>query len=92
VKDLTGACAELGGQSAWGVESATDGQFHADPGILIDRLFPQVLKLLNELMDKTPVVQLPGLASMTLPTDIPTETHRWFSEHNRLNIRWQLGL
>ena len=48
----------LGGQAAWGVRPAANASSLVDPGLFIERLFPKVLMLLNEVMEKTPVERL----------------------------------
>lgn len=90
---LKDALVALGGLAAWGVEELVAGQLHFDPGIFMERLFPHVMAMLNQIMDETPVerfahVALPPNAS--LPPVGPDAGA--FSEPNRRSIRWQLGL
>jgi hypothetical protein len=85
----------LGGQAAWGVRPVANASSLVDPGLFIERLFPEVLTLLNEVMEKTPVERLSNVqlasADGQSPTDRRTGQARWYSERNRLSIRWQLG-
>jgi hypothetical protein len=64
----------------------------ADPGVLLERLLPLVIELLNELMTATPVEQLSGV-SLKPEHRVPTRgTGEAFGERERHSIRWQLGL
>lgn len=85
----------LGGRAAWGVQSAANGSSLVDPAGFVERLFPNVLTLLNEAMEQTPVerlghVQLTAADSQPSPDGRAGQTN-WYSERNRLSIRWQLG-
>lgn len=60
--DLLAAMDRLGGRSSWGANSVLPGRTHVDPASVLDRLFEYVPTLLNELMEKTPVEQLQGVA------------------------------
>jgi hypothetical protein len=74
----------LGGCTAWGAQTSPRGPTLIDPGGLVERLFPEVLALLNAVMEHTP-----GASSQSGPL---SGASRWYSERNRLSIRWQLGL
>jgi hypothetical protein len=88
--DLLAAFNALGGMAEWGVEEAIPGRIHADPGILLENLLPRVVRMLNEIMDGTPVEQL---AHVQLePGDGRPPADETFRELNRQSIRWQLGL
>jgi hypothetical protein len=50
------------GIAKWGMRELLPGELHADPGMLFERLFPDVISLLNELMSATPVEALTGVA------------------------------
>jgi hypothetical protein len=81
-----------GGRDAWGLQELLPGRLHADPGVLLDRLLPQVIELLNELMTATPVGQLSGV-SLKPEDRVPLRgLGGAFSERERHSIRWQLGL
>jgi len=88
-KDLLAAVAELGGMESWGLEELIPGRFHADPGILLERLLPLLVNVMNAIMKRTPVDSLSGVhlepASLLPPATEP------FDERTRLSIRWQLG-
>ena len=49
-----------GGREAWGLQELLLGRLHAEPGVLLERLLPPVIELLNELMTATPVEELPA--------------------------------
>jgi hypothetical protein len=94
--ELLAAIAALGGDAAWGVEQRIPGRMHADPGILLEQLLPRILRMLNEIMDATPVEQLSGVnlqpSDLRAPT-VPTGSYSDpFRETSRQSIRWQLGL
>ena len=85
----------LGGQAAWGVRSAANGSSLVDPGVFVERLFLNVLALLNAVMGRTPVERLSHVR-LTPAHSQPPPVRRageadTFSERNRLSIRWQLG-
>ena len=50
---VTEAIEALGGAEKWGVESLIPGRIHFDPGLFVEELFPQVLVILNTIMDNT---------------------------------------
>jgi hypothetical protein len=56
-----------------------------DPGRFVERLFPAVVGLLNAVMAATPPEYVPGQEPS------PESGPRWYSERNRLSVRWQLG-
>jgi hypothetical protein len=66
--------------------------FTAWPGILLDRLLPLVIDLLNELMTATPVERLSGVSLQPRDLVPPRGRGEAFGECERQSIRWQLGL
>jgi hypothetical protein len=91
--DLLAAIAALGGEAMWGVEQLIPGRMHADPGMLIEQLLPRVLRMLNEIMDATPVERLRGVSLSQDHLRPPVRPFPdTFHELNRQSIRWQLGL
>ena len=94
--ELLKAFAALGGEAAWGVEQRISGRLHADPGILLEQLLPRVLRMLNEIMDATPVEQLSGVNLQSSDLEVPVAPAGSYSdpfdEISRQSIRWQLGL
>jgi len=94
--ELLGAFAALGGDAAWGVEQRLPGRLHADPGTLLEQLLPRVLRMLNEIMDATPVEQLPNVSLQPSDLEVPVTPAGSYSdpfdEISRQSIRWQLGL
>lgn len=81
----------LGGRARWGVEVRLPGRFHVDPGVLVEELFVDVIPLLNELMDHTPVESLPEANVTAADLGPPTERGSPFSEVCRFSIRKQYG-
>ncbi len=83
----------LDGQAAWGVRTGANGSTLVDPAAFIERLFPHVLTLLEAVMGQTPVERF---NSAPATGGLSTVARRagmadWYSERNRLSIRWQLG-
>ncbi|WIG60499.1 MAG: hypothetical protein OJF49_003247 [Ktedonobacterales bacterium] len=86
----------MGGRGSWGVRSLGSGLSLVQPAVLVDRLFEEVVKLLNDLIRETPVESLPHVTitadNSRPPIDRPPRGNLdTFSEWNRLAIRWQLG-
>jgi hypothetical protein len=79
-----------GGRQAWGLRELIPGRLYADPSVLLERLLPAVIELLNNLMTETPVELLPGVSLR--PEHFSPPRDRAFGEHERQSIRWQLGL
>jgi hypothetical protein len=78
-------------RSGW--QGLLPGRLHADPGVLLNRLLPHGIELLNELMTATPVEQLSGV-SLKPEDGMPPHGRggEAFGERERHSIRWQLGL
>jgi hypothetical protein len=89
-QELLEAVEALGGQASWGIEELIPGRFHADPGILLERLLPLLIGLMNAIMDATPVERLAGV--VINPSQAVPPTHAPFDERSRTSVRWQLGL
>lgn len=51
-----------GGREAWGLQELLPGRLHAEPGILLERIVPAAMALLNDLMTSTPVEELSGVS------------------------------
>ena len=85
----------LGGKDTWGLRTANNGSSLADPALFVERLFPQVLTLVNEAMEQTPVERLSHVALTPADSQPPRGGQgghaSWYSERNRHSIRWQLG-
>jgi len=86
----------LGGRDAWGVKPLGANLNEVNPATLVDKLFEEVVILVNDLMRATPVeklshVQAANLTNMPPPPKDNHPTSDTFSEWNRLTIRWQLG-
>jgi hypothetical protein len=89
---ILAAADRQGGHEAWGLRELLPERLHADPGVLLERLLPAVIELLNSLMAATPVEQLSGVSLQ--PEDLfpPPGQNQAFGKRERLSIRWQLGL
>lgn len=95
---LVAAMQQMGGLDMWGVRDALPGRVHLDPGEFVDRLFGEVMTVLNELMRETPVEQLPHVS--LAPSELRPPGPRMdrsgsldtFHPGIRTSIRWQLGL
>ena len=86
----------LDGRDAWGYKPFAPGYDNIKPGLLVDKLMEECIKLLNAIMKATPVERLSHIEKANLqnepPTDKPSRgTLDTFSEWNRKAIRWQLG-
>jgi hypothetical protein len=90
--DILAAADRQGGRAAWGLREIRPNEFHADPGVLLERLLPAVIELLNDLMIHTPVETLPGVALKPGDAAPPSGDHSPYAERSRQSIRWQLGL
>jgi len=80
-----------GGRAEWGLRELIPGRLHAGPAVLLERLLPAIIKLLNELMAATPVEDLSGVALKPERHAPPQDRNSPFGERERLSIRWQLG-
>jgi hypothetical protein len=94
-QELVNAISAIGGSSAWGIEVVRSGEFHADPGLLLERLLPLITNLLNALMEETvdaiPGVTLSGAHSGPPQNGSGLVTDR-FSGPQRACLRLLLGL
>ncbi len=82
-----------GGENAWGLRMLGLDQLHADPAVLLEKLLPSTVSLLNDLLAKTPVERRLGHPIEPEKLRPPADLHdHLFSEEVRLSIRWQLGL
>ncbi|MFJ7247269.1 hypothetical protein ACIQWA_21845 [Kitasatospora sp. NPDC098652] len=90
--EILAAMDALGGRSTWGAQEIIHGRWNVDPATLTERLFPQVIELLNTLMGKTPVELLSHVSITSQDTLPPPDPQGPFAERARESIRWQLGL
>lgn len=88
--ELLLAIDSLDGREAWGVREILPHRAHADPGVLLDRLFVGAVDLIDELIRLTPVDRLPG-AKLDTDADGPPDDDGVFDAWTRQSIRWQLG-
>lgn len=80
----------LGGDDSWGIQEFGPDRLLANPGMLIEQLFPRIVCLLNDLMRETPVERLDG-ANLG-PGDHSPPKESPFDSASRQRILWQLGL
>ncbi len=85
-RSIAGAVARPGG-----LRELLPGRLHAEPGVLLERLLPAVIELLNELMTGTPVETLSGVSLKDCGSATPSRDDV-FGERQRHSVRWQLGL
>lgn len=86
----------LGGRDAWGYKPFAPGHDNIQPGLLVDKLMEECIKILNAIMKATPVERLSHIEKANLQNEPPAENPSRemldiFSEWNRKAIRWQLG-
>lgn len=72
------------------------GRFHLDPGSLVDRLFHEVVPVVNAVMRNTPVESLPHVSLQQSDCQPPVPSNPGaipdsFHPGIRASIRWQLG-
>lgn len=83
----------LGGRDEWGLRALMPEQTYVDPGVLVEKLLPLVLRLLNQLMSATPVENIAG-GNELLSGPLPDSSQGGFDAFHpayRASIRWQLG-
>ena len=93
--ELRSAFTALGGEKAWGVELSAGPETYVDPYLLLENLLPRVIRLMNLIMDETPVEKLPHVSLQitdTRPPQSDGKTLNPFAEETRQGIRWQLGV
>lgn len=90
-EELEGALAQLGGLESWGIRELFSDRLHADPRVLVERLLPAALAVLNGILNRTPVERLP-IADEVPILDGPPPDLAHFKPKVRQAIRWQLGL
>ena len=89
--EILNAMDALGGRARWGVEELLPGRFHVAPGVLVEEMFVEVIPLLNELMDLTPIELLPDANVTAADSDPPAGGDSPFNEAWRFSIRKQYG-
>lgn len=88
---LEDALGQLGGLGAWGIREMIPDRLHADARVLVERLVPAALAVLDGIMQRTPVERLPVAPDADL-SDGPPSGRTPFAAQTREAIRWQLGL
>lgn len=90
-ESLLSALEQLGGPAAWGVRDLIPDRSHADIRVLVERLLPACLNVLDELLRLTPVEKL-NVDPALVTTRPPDDTNSPFAPIRRQLIQWQLGL
>lgn len=86
----------LGGREVWGYRPFAPGYDNIRPGLLVDRLTEECIKLINNIMQATPVERLSHIEKANIQNKPPAEKPGsgvldTFSEWNQKAIKWQLG-
>lgn len=84
----------LGGEKQWGCVRYNSDIMLIDPGILPDKLTVVMIEFLNEIIERIPVEELPGVVieeKDRKPVIISDGITEHLSDWKRLSIRWQLG-
>jgi hypothetical protein len=93
--DIVASMDVLGGRGSWGARNIAGGSVQVNPSIFVERLWPEIVRVLNATMTATPVERL-GNVNLT-PVDLqppPDSTNGQpghFDQAIRNSIRWQLG-
>jgi hypothetical protein len=94
--ELMASINQFGGPTRWGVQVIRAGEFHADPGVVLEQLLPLILNLLNAVMRETPVENLSNVfltpAHLAGPQDGNGTISDSFSTAQRACVRALLGL
>lgn len=78
----------LGGPTAWGLHVAEPGWLRADPDVFLERLLPEVIGLLNEIMASTPMESRLSYVPPEAPDLLPQPHDDW----TRSSVMLQLGI
>lgn len=93
--DIVASMDALGGRASWGARTITGGGVQVNPSIFVERLWPEILRVLNDTMTATPVERLGNVnltaADLQPPPDSASGVTGTFDQANRNSIRWQLG-
>ncbi len=72
------------------MKSVISGRYHADPGSLLEQLFPAAVQVIDRAMASTPVERLAGVR--LTPEDCQPPKREEFAEWQRTSILRQLAL
>jgi hypothetical protein len=72
-QDLAVLFDRRGGCNAWGLRSLGGQSMHVDAGVLVERLLPQALQMLDDALRLTPVHRLVGVDRATLLISPPDD-------------------
>lgn len=90
-EELEAALAQLGGLNAWGIRELFPDRLHADARVLVERLLPAAVAVLDGILRHTPVERL-AVADDADLSEGPPSGRTPFAARTREAIRWQLGL
>lgn len=89
-EQLEAALDSLGGLDGWGVRALVPDRLHADARVLVERLLPATLKVLDQILHLTPVERLSIPDDVLIPDGPPPDATE-YGEKAREAIRRQLG-
>lgn len=89
-EDLANLFDRLGGRDNWGLQSRIPGRLHVNPTILVERLLPQALQILDDALRLTPIERLDGVIPNQLRTTPPEDLS--FGLGTRVRASLLLGL
>jgi hypothetical protein len=72
-QDLAELFDQLGGRDEWGLRPLSGLRAHIDPTVLVERLLPQVLQMLDDALRLTPIERLDGVIPGQLLTTPPDD-------------------
>jgi hypothetical protein len=72
-EDLGELFDQLGGRNEWGLRTLVPEQAHIASTVLIERLLPQALQILDDALRLSPVERLQGATTSGLLTELPDD-------------------
>jgi hypothetical protein len=85
-EDLAALFDNLGGQNQWGMERLIPPRAHVDAARLIERLLPQSLQILDDVLRLTPVERLDGVHTSDLLTAPPDDLEFGIGARTRASL------
>ncbi len=90
-EDLGELFDKLGGRDEWGLRLLAPGRAHIAPAVLIERLLPQALQMLDDALRLTPVERLHGVTTSVLLTGPPDDTSFGLGTRTRVSLLFGLS-
>ena len=91
-EDLGELFDQLGGRDEWGLRVVAPKQLHIAPAVLIERLLPQALQMLDDALRLTPVERLDVATTSALLTGPPDDTSFGLGTRTRVSLLFGLSL